>query len=178
MSKVAVKYWLFSLWKSPPWLCSPVSCLKATEGVHRSHPPTIWVKLFLRLPLEWASPSSPGGGRREGRQALFSGLQLWQPVQYPPHARWIKLRARSGLWARGSPPWFIVWTEMWVFREYILMMIKRERESKREKTPFLKNVLRKGGLGLSARLEWRDCEQQQLVRRRPHGRVVCDRQCP
>lgn len=61
---------------------------------------------------------------------------------------------------------------MWVFCEYILMMIKkkkgRERESAREgeKNPlFLKNALREGGSGLSGRLERPDCEQQQLVRR-------------
>lgn len=55
---------------------------------------------------------------------------------------------------------------MWVFCEYILMMIKkREREAK--KTPFLKNVLKEGGSGLSARLERPACGQQQLVSRRP-----------
>jgi hypothetical protein len=43
---------------------------------------------------------------------------------------------------------------MWVFCEYILMMIKK-REG--EKTPFLKNVLRAGDSGLSARLEQSDC---------------------
>lgn len=43
---------------------------------------------------------------------------------------------------------------MWVFCEYILMMIKkREGEREKKKTPFLKNVLREGGSGLSARLE-------------------------
>ena len=57
---------------------------------------------------------------------------------------------------------------MWVFCEYILMMIKNKKRGERgKKIPFLKNVLREGGSGLSVRLEQPDCEQQQLVSRRP-----------
>lgn len=56
---------------------------------------------------------------------------------------------------------------MWVFCEYILMMIKKKRRERGKKIPFLKNVLREGGSGLSVRLEQPDCEQQQLVSRRP-----------
>ena len=54
---------------------------------HRSyHPPHLSLAIF-EAPFGMGRPLQSRGWEAEREQALFSGLQLWQPIQYPPHAR-------------------------------------------------------------------------------------------